>query len=144
VTRITTSPATLPINVPLNRLYPAPENVRRTGAGAGLDELAASIQAHGLLQNLNVRREVGPRGAPTGRYFVIAGGRRLLALQRLAQAGRIGRTARIPCRVVEDDQAREASLAENVVRVAMHPADQFEAFARLSSAGHYDVRCEPW
>ncbi|MBU8541727.1 ParB/RepB/Spo0J family partition protein [Falsiroseomonas tokyonensis] len=140
MTRTITNPATPTINVPLNRLYPATENVRRTGAEAGLDELAASIQAHGLLQNLNVRREVGPRGAPTGRYFVVAGGRRLLALRRLAAEGRIGRTARIPCRVVEDDQATEASLAENVVRVAMHPADQFEAFARLANAGQLPER----
>lgn len=130
-----TTPAATVINVPLNRLHPAPENVRRTGAEAGLDELAASIAAHGLLQNLNVRREVGPRGAPTGRYFVVAGGRRLAALRWLAEAGRIGRTARIPCRVVEDADATEASLAENVVRIAMHPADQFEAFARLHAEG---------
>lgn len=131
----TNTPATLTINVPLNRLHPAPENVRRTGADEALDELAASIHAHGLLQNLNVRREVGPRGAPTGRYFVVAGGRRLAALRRLAEAGQIGRTTRIPCRIVEDADATEASLAENVVRVAMHPADQFEAFARLHTEG---------
>jgi ParB family chromosome partitioning protein len=130
-----TTPASTTIHVKLNCLHPAPENVRRTGAGEGLDELAASIAAHGLLHNLNVRREVGPRGAPTGRYFVVAGGRRLAALRRLAEAGRIGRTARIPCRVVEDADATEASLAENVVRVAMHPADQFEAFARLHADG---------
>jgi ParB family chromosome partitioning protein len=132
----TTTPASATIHVKLNCLHPAPENVRRTGADEALDELAASIAAHGLLQNLNVRREVGPRGAPTGRYFVVAGGRRLAALRRLAEAGRIGRTARIPCRVVADEQATEASLAENVVRVAMHPADQFEAFARLHAEGH--------
>ncbi|MCB4825143.1 ParB/RepB/Spo0J family partition protein [Roseicella aerolata] len=135
-----TGPAAATISVPLNRLHPAPENVRRTGAGEGLDELAASIRAHGLLQNLNVRREVGPRGGWTGRYFVIAGGRRLAALRRLAEAGRIGRTARIPCRVVEDDDATEASLAENVVRIAMHPADQFEAFAKLAGEGHSPER----
>jgi ParB family chromosome partitioning protein len=135
MTRTTTTPASATIHVKLNCLHPAPENVRRTGAEEALDELAASIEAHGLLQNLNVRREVGPRGAPTGRYFVVAGGRRLAALRRLAEAGRIGRTARIPCRVVEDGDATEASLAENVVRVAMHPADQFDAFARLHAEG---------
>jgi ParB family chromosome partitioning protein len=130
-----TNPAAATVNLPLNRLHPSPDNVRRTGGEEGMRELKASILAHGLLQNLNVRREVGPRGGPTGRYFVVAGGRRLAALRSLAEAGRIGRTARIPCRIVEDDEATEASLAENVVRVAMHPADQFEAFSRLALEG---------
>ena len=131
----TTTPAITTAHVPLNRLHPAPENVRRTGAGEGIDELAASILAHGLLQNLNVRREEGPRGGFTGRYLVVAGGRRLTALGRLAAEGRIGMTARIPCRIVEEGHATEASLAENVVRLAMHPADQFDAFARLHAEG---------
>lgn len=130
-----TNPAAATVNLPLNRLHPSPDNVRRTGGEEGMRELKASILAHGLLQNLNVRREVGPRGGPTGRYFVVAGGRRLAALHGLAEAGKIGRTARIPCRIVEDDEATEASLAENVVRVAMHPADQFEAFSRLAQEG---------
>lgn len=130
-----TNPAAATVNLPLNRLHPSPDNVRRTGGEEGMRELKASILAHGLLQNLNVRREVGPRGGPTGRYFVVAGGRRLAALHSLAEAGKIGRTARIPCRIVEDAEATEASLAENVVRVAMHPADQFEAFSRLAQEG---------
>jgi ParB family chromosome partitioning protein len=45
----------------------------------GIAELAASIKAHGLLQNLQVRP--GSRG----KYEVVAGGRRLAALQRLAK-----------------------------------------------------------
>jgi ParB family transcriptional regulator, chromosome partitioning protein len=130
-----TNPTAATVNLPLNRLHPSPDNVRRSGGEEGMRELKASILAHGLLQNLNVRREVGPRGGPTGRYFVVAGGRRLAALCSLAKAGKIGRTARISCRIVEDAEATEASLAENVVRVAMHPADQFEAFSRLAQEG---------
>ena len=38
--------------IPLNRLVPSQANVRKTGGTAGIDELAASIKAHGLLQNL--------------------------------------------------------------------------------------------
>ncbi len=37
--------------------------------------------------------------------------------------------------LASDGDATGASLAENVVRVAMHPADQFEAFARLHAEG---------
>ena len=75
-----TNPAAATVNLPLNRLHPSPDNVRRTGGEEGMRELKASILAHGLLQNLNVRREVGPRGGPTGRYCVVAGGRPLMQI----------------------------------------------------------------
>ena len=44
-------------DIALNKLIPSLLNVRRTGQGIGIDELAASIKAVGLLQNLAVRRE---------------------------------------------------------------------------------------
>jgi ParB-like nuclease domain len=39
----------------LNKLVPSPVNVRKTGAAQGIEQLAASIAADGLLQNLEVR-----------------------------------------------------------------------------------------
>jgi len=39
-------------DIPLNKLVPSAANVRRTGREAGLEQLAASIAAHGLLQSL--------------------------------------------------------------------------------------------
>ena len=76
-------------------------------------------------------------GQATGKYEVAAGGRRLAALKLLAKRKRIGKGAAIPCRVLDGDgvDGAEASLAENVVRVDMHPADQFEAFAQLHQDG---------
>jgi ParB-like chromosome segregation protein Spo0J len=47
-------------DISLAKLVPSPANVRRTGASIGIDELAASIAAHGLLQNPQVRP--GPKG----------------------------------------------------------------------------------
>ena len=47
------------LQLPLSRLVPSPLNVRKTPSGS-LDGLAASILAHGLLQNLNVAPETGP------------------------------------------------------------------------------------
>ncbi len=41
----------------------------------------------------------------------------------------------MPCQVVTEEHALEMSLAENTVRLAMHPADQFEAFAALIDKG---------
>ena len=67
------------IEIPFNKLVLWDGNVRKTGIESGLDELAASIAAHGLLNPLLVRK------AAKGRYAVIAGQR---ALSRLAAAGR--------------------------------------------------------
>ena len=123
--------------ISLAKLVPSPANARRTGAGLGIEALAASIQAHGLLQSLVVRPALDGQGQETGRYEVAAGGRRLAALKLLAKRKRIGKGAPIPCRVLDGDgvDGAEASLAENVVRLDMHPADQFEAFARLHQDG---------
>ncbi len=123
--------------ISLAKLVPSPANPRRTGAGLGIEALAASIQAHGLLQSLVVRPALDGHGQATGKYEVAAGGRRLAALKLLAKRKRIGKGVAIPCRVLDGDgvDGAEASLAENVVRLDMHPADQFEAFAWLHQDG---------
>jgi ParB family transcriptional regulator, chromosome partitioning protein len=41
----------------------------------------------------------------------------------------------IACHVVEGQEGKEISLAENEMRMAMHPADQFEAFKSLADEG---------
>ena len=64
----------------------------------------------------------------------MAGGRRLAALKALAEDGALDAEHPVPCRVANGDAA-ELSLAENVVRVAMHPADQVEAFSALAGDG---------
>lgn len=118
------------LSVPLNKLSVWTGNVRKTGAGEGIDELAASIEAHGLLQALIVRKAKG------GKYAVVAGQRRLKALQFLASQDRLPGDAPVRCELVAADaDGGELSLAENVVRVAMHPADQFEAFRDLVDRG---------
>ena len=112
--------------IPLNRLVPSSANVRKTGGSAGLDELAASIEAHGLLQNL----QVCP--AAKGKFEVVAGGRRLAAMKLLVRGKKLAKDFPVPCQIIGEHEAEEISLAENVVRLAMHPADQFEAFQRLT------------
>lgn len=119
--------------IPLNRLVPCPANVRKTGNGIGIDELAASIAAHGLLQNLQVRPGKG------GKFEVAAGGRRLAALKLLAKQKALSKLAEIGCNVLDDDEDPvEISLAENSNREPMHPADQFDAFKALADTGKGD------
>ena len=122
-------------SIPLGRLELSPDNARKTPANdAALAELEASIAAHGLLENLVVRPQ-GGEGADA-RYAVIAGGRRLAAMQALAGDGALAADFPVPCRVCGDGAlSRELSLAENTVRVAMHPADQVETFRRLADDG---------
>jgi ParB family chromosome partitioning protein len=115
--------------IPLTKLTPSALNVRKTG-GQSVDDLAASIAAHGLKQNLVVIP------ASNGRYGVLAGGRRLAALRRLAKAGTIAKDFPVPCLIDETSSATEVSLAENTIRQAMHPADQFEAFKALADDQH--------
>ena len=119
------------ILVPLSRLVlrPMGRNVRKT-ARMSIPELAASIQRVGLLQNLIVIAT-----ADSEHYEVVAGGRRLAALKLLAKKHRIPKEWEVPCLLVADGTARTASLTENVQREAMHPADQFEAFAALVAEG---------
>ncbi len=119
------------ILVPLSRLVlrPTGRNVRKTPR-MSIPELAASIQHVGLLQNLIVIA-----AADGEHYEVVAGGRRLAALKLLAKKRRISKEWDVPCLLVADGTARTASLTENVQREAMHPADQFEAFAALVAEG---------
>ena len=131
-------------SIPLSRLELAPENVRKTPEDpASFAELKASIAAHDLLENLIVRIEhpggdpgSGPGQAHVERCAVVAGGRRLAAMKALAEESVLDPDHPVPCRVIgAEENAGELSLAENVVRVAMHPADQVVAFTGLSSSG---------
>ena len=119
--------------IPLNRLRQDDRNARAETddpATAQADaELVASIRAHGLLENLVVT----PRTKTL--FGVAAGARRLRALSTLAAEKHIPKNHPVPCLVVDNDAAAESSLAENAVRIAMHPADQVVAFSRLAREG---------
>ena len=117
------------ITIPLNLLRISPLNARKTPPRATEQaELAASIVAHGLLENLIVRL------TDKDRYEVLVGGRRLMAMQSLVSEGKLEADHPVACLVHEGDP-QEISLAENVVRLSMHALDQFEAFAALADQG---------
>jgi ParB family transcriptional regulator, chromosome partitioning protein len=109
--------------IPLNLLKISPRNVRKTYAG--IESLAVSIASHSLIHNL-VAEKVN------GHYEVIAGGRRLLALQHLEKQKKLPEDLeQVRCLIIPAAGAGEVSLAENAFREPMHPADQFEAFQAL-------------
>lgn len=118
-------------SIPLKKLVPSPRNVRKSNDVLADLQLRADIAARGLLQNLVVRK--GKRG----KFEVEAGGRRLAALQALAEEGTLPENQEVTCLVIEGEESevREASLAENFQRLAMNPADEAQAFAAIIEAG---------
>lgn len=113
--------------IPIEKLKVSPQNVRKSHDKSALDELKASILAHGLINPLLVTE------GDNGFYEVIAGGRRLLAHQALEEEGKLPKGYKVKCDIAEGGNAAELSLVENVIREEMHPADEFEAFNRLAT-----------
>lgn len=124
------------VSVPLETLSLSRHNIRRTGRDTNIEQLATSILADGLLQNLTVARIPPQEDQPAERYEVIAGGRRLRALQLLDERGDLPDLLRqIPVNIVAPELANEVGLAENTIREGMHPHDEFVAFRDLAAAG---------
>lgn len=113
--------------VPLDRLHLSELNVRKTDTDLDIAELADDIAAKGLLQNLLVV----PSAEKRGHYAVVAGGRRLRALQLLVERGTIKSGHLIPVGHQKLEDGREVSLSENLHRVAMNAADEVQAFAEI-------------
>lgn len=118
---------------PLHALYVHPLNTRSEPPSAEIEALAESIRQSGLLQNL---MGFADRDAtdPTRGIGIVAGGRRLRALQLLHGPDA---DILIPVRVTTDPAtATEWAGTENAARAALNPADEIRAYARLRAAGH--------
>lgn len=116
--------------VPLSDLVKSPLNVRTIPYSVdSVRGLADSIETLGLLQNLIVHT------LADGKLGVAAGGRRLTALNLLAQEGRLPDDHAVMVRRVSDDIAALASVVENEQRAAMHPAEQIAGFRTLAEQG---------
>jgi len=101
----------------------SPLNARSVKPKA-IESLAADIEAHGLLQNL-----IGYEAED--KVMICAGGRRYRALKRLQKAKTITPSYEVSVDIRSIDDALELSLAENVQREAMHPADAILAYRAL-------------
>ncbi|MCE7949617.1 MAG: ParB/RepB/Spo0J family partition protein [Xanthomonadales bacterium PRO7] len=116
-------------SIPVASLILSSRNARKTG-GQSVEDLAASIGAQGLIQNLTVTPAEGK-----DKFEVVAGGRRWRALRHLIKTKALPKDHEVPCKIVCAEEAAQISLAENIIRQAMHPADQFEAFKALVDDG---------
>jgi ParB family chromosome partitioning protein len=122
------------ISVPLNKLSIDPKNVHagKVYNKQGIETLAASIRQDGyrLLADPIVRK-----AEKKGHYYVIAGGRRLTALNLLAELGEIEKNYPVQCKERSGEDALEVSLTENIEREAMDPVSQLRAFGRMVEDG---------
>lgn len=125
------------VTLPLSVLFRDPLNVRKKG-GKNVAALAALIYSQSLLQNLVVREELtgkGKKQKPSGRYGVVAGGRRLEALKLLLSQRKIAEDYPVRCLLVSQEDALSVSLAENSEREPLHGADLFDAFKAMIDMG---------
>ncbi|MBO0263431.1 ParB/RepB/Spo0J family partition protein [Escherichia coli] len=118
------------VSVPLASLIKSPLNVRTVPYSAeSVSELADSIKGVGLLQNLVVH------ALPGDRYGVAAGGRRLAALNMLAERDIIQVDWPVRVKVIPQELATAASMTENGHRRDMHPAEQIAGFRAMAQEG---------
>ncbi|RZG13301.1 ParB/Srx family N-terminal domain-containing protein, partial [Klebsiella pneumoniae] len=94
-----------------------------------VSELADSIKGVGLLQNLVVH------ALPGDRHGVAAGGRRLAALNMLAERGIIPADWPVRVKIISQELATAASMTENGHRRDMHPAEQIAGFCAMAQEG---------
>ena len=118
------------VSVPLDSLIKSPLNVRTVPYSAeSVSELADSIKGVGLLQNLVVH------ALPGDRHGVAAGGRRLAALNMLAERDIIQVDWPVRVKVIPQELATAASMTENGHRRDMHPAEQIAGFRAMAQEG---------
>jgi ParB/RepB/Spo0J family partition protein len=115
--------------VQVDHIEPNPEQPRMVFEQAALDELAASIREHGVLQPILVR----PLGPNT--YQIVAGERRWRASR---QAG----LATIPALIedIDDDTALEIAIIENLQREDLTPLDEAAMYDRMVHEHGYSIR----
>ena len=114
--------------VALDRLYLSPLNPRQSSDPEGEALLARSLVACGQVQNL-----VGLRD-PDGRVGIVAGGRRLRALN-IAVADRPDLSPVMVLIAQTEEAALKMASAENSARAAMDPADEIRAFDTMRKTG---------
>ena len=117
------------IRIELSKLSISKLNMRHGRKAPDVSDILPSIREKGIRQTLLVRREAGG-------YGVVAGRRRLFALQQIAKE--TGVDSLVPCAVMAEGDAAsaiEASIIENVARLPATEMEQYMAFRKLHEEG---------
>jgi len=110
--------------VPIEFVKPNPRNPRKVFADAELDELAASVKEHGIIQPLVVR----PLRGSSDQFEIIAGERRWRAAQRVG----LHEVPIVPVEVSDTD-ALEIMIIENVQREDLNAIEEARGYHALAT-----------
>ncbi|MEL7252678.1 MAG: ParB/RepB/Spo0J family partition protein [Pseudomonadota bacterium] len=108
--------------IPIEKIFPNPDQPRRSFDKDALDDLAASIAEKGVIQPLILREN--PKKA--GTYEIVAGERRWRASQQ-------AKLHEIPAivREFDDTEVLEVAIIENIQRADLNPLEEAQAFSQL-------------
>lgn len=121
--------------IELDKLSVAKTNMRAKGRDPDVSDILPSIRKRGVLIPLLVR----PNCAD-GHFEILAGRRRFTAVNKVVRDG--GAARPLPCAILDDGDdadAIEASMLENLARVAPDEVSQWEAFVKLAKAGRSEA-----
>jgi ParB family transcriptional regulator, chromosome partitioning protein len=110
---------------PIDRIHPNPDQPRRSFPEAEIEELAASIRERGVLQPILVRHSAQHPEL----YEIVAGERRWRAAQRAGL-----RAMPVLVREMENAEAMEVAIVENVQRADLNPMEEAAAYRALMDA----------
>lgn len=113
-------------HMPIELMRASPNNPRKYFADADLDDLAKSIRDKGLLQPIVVRPLSG------GEYEIVAGERRWRAAQRAGV-----HDVPVLIRELNDGEALEIALIENIQRSDLNPLEEARAYGMLLEQFNY-------
>ncbi len=115
-------------DVPIEKIHPNANQPRRHFTEAALEELSESIRSNGVLQPILVR----DHGERPGEYQIVAGERRWRAAQR-AQLHQVP----VVIREIDDGQALELALVENLQREDLMALEEADAYHHLMETFGY-------
>ena len=104
----------------IEKLIPYQKQARRIFNEEEIQELAQTIKEHGIKSPLLVINSKNHQGS----FEVVSGERRL-------RAAKIVGLTKLPCIIIDDNQAEEVALIENIQRENLHPIELADALAKL-------------
>ena len=108
--------------VPIEKVFPNPQQPRRSFGAEQLEDLAASIREKGVIQPLIVRRRAGEDGT----FEIVAGERRWRAAQ-MAQLHELP----VLVRDFDDTEVLEIAIIENIQRADLNPVEEAVGYKQL-------------
>ncbi len=122
------APMPLPLMLPLKEIAVG-SNTRKTFVEAEIDELAASLKTHGMLQAMLVRPHPKAKG-----YELVFGGKRYRAAKKAELD-----VVPVTIRDLTDEQVLEIQIVENSQRSDVHPLEEAEGYELLHTKYKHDV-----